>query len=297
MAAIIFVILHFIVCIVTGVLWKKERIKTRNLIFPAVVFLPVWGILLLVLEEYEERRAVLGTKEIGIEDFKIRDVKYQRISVDEGKNADITVPLEEAILVNDATVRRRLMMDVLQKGPKDHIELLQKARNSDDTELTHYATTAMLEIQGRYESGIHALSEDLRSDPSNVAILRRLRRELVQYIDSGLISGNIMLIYRRQLSEVDRQLTVLKPQNRTYAVEYLRNQMAMGMFEGIEEELKQLLERFPKEEQICDVMMEYYWQTKQGEQIKQLLAQMKKDEMYLSHEAKVRYAFWQEMES
>ena len=48
-------------------------------------------------------------------------------------------------------VRHSLMLDILHKNPNEYIAILQKARNSDDTEVTHYATTMMMEIQTEYE--------------------------------------------------------------------------------------------------------------------------------------------------
>lgn len=296
MVAVIFVVLHLIVCAGTGIGIWSGRIRTRYPIFPVVVFVPVWGILLLMLEENKAALRRRRAKEIGIESFKIQDVKYQRIEVDESKNQEITVPLEEAMLVNDASVRRRLMLDILRRNPEEYIELLQKASNAQDTELTHYATTTMMEIQGRYEAKIHALKEEVRQEPENTAVLRKYRRMLKKYIESGLITGNILDIYRRQLDEIEEQLVRQNPEKRKYVLERIENRIALGQCEGLEEELKQLAEDGGQEEEVYRVFVEYYWQTRQGDKMKELLEQMQEKNIYLTHEGKKWYEFWRERE-
>lgn len=280
-----------------GIMIKSGRIQTRSLIFPTVLCIPVWGILLLAVEMYELRRKQMGTKKIGLDSLKIVDVKYQRIEVDENQNQEITVPLEEAILVNDASVRRRLIMDILHKNPERYIELLQKTRTAEDTELTHYATTTMMEIQGKYEAQIHACRQEAMKRPDNLNVLRRYQRILTKYIDSGLISGNILDIYRSQLDEAEQLLLKLDPENRKYILEKIENQIAMGRMDGIEQELEELIQKYPKEVQVYRVFVEYYWKMHQGDRMKQLLQQMKQENLYLTHDEKQWFEFWDTRES
>lgn len=297
MIAVGFILFHLCVCAGVGVMIKSGKVQTRSLILPTVICVPVWGLLLLAVEMYELRRKQMGTRKIGLDSFKIVDVKYQRIEVDENQNQEITVPLEEAILVNDASVRRRLIMDILHKNPEQYIELLQKTRTAEDTELTHYATTTMMEIQGKYEGQIHTCRQEVEKRPDNLNALRRYQRVLKKYIDSGLISGNILDIYRSQLDEAEQLLLKQDPKNRKYILEKIENRIAMGKMDGIEQELEELLQKWPKEAQVYRVFVEYYWKMHQGDKIEQLLLQMKQENVYLTHEEKQWYEFWDTRES
>ena len=138
------VLIHLIVCIVIFLLMKQGKIKSSMVVYPAVVLVPVCGLALLVIEEYRVRNTTQKERQVGVESFKISDIRYKRIEVDDDSNETITVPLEEAISVNNASVRRKLMMDILHRNPEEYIELLQMTRTADDTELTHYATTTMM---------------------------------------------------------------------------------------------------------------------------------------------------------
>ena len=181
------VLIHLIICIVIFLLMKQGKIKSSMVVYPAVVLVPVCGLVLLVIEEYRVRNTTQKERQVGVESFKISDIRYKRIEVDDDSNETITVPLEEAISVNNASVRRKLMMDILHRNPEEYIELLQMTRTADDTELTHYATTTMMEIQNKYELEIHKLSEEIKENPRELQVLKKYRKVLLKYIDSGLI--------------------------------------------------------------------------------------------------------------
>jgi hypothetical protein len=44
------------------------------------------------------------------------------------------------------------MLDIMREDPAEFIQLLQQARLNDDIEVTHYASTAMMEFKGSSKS-------------------------------------------------------------------------------------------------------------------------------------------------
>lgn len=289
----IFIFVHIVVCMVIGVLIKSGRIQMRALIYPAVVCIPVCGLVIFLVEWYVRTKQKIKSKEVSIDKLKISDAKYQRIQVEEGELENSVVPLEEAIVVNDATVRRKLMLDILHRNPEEHIELLQKARLTDDTELTHYATTTMMEIQSNYEQRIRDLEDALEESENRVRNLRRLRRELSRYIESGMITGNILAIYRRKLGMVLEELLQSDPENKNYFLAKVENKLEQNDMVGIEAELKIALEKWPEDEKVYMLFVRYYQVTYQGEQIQQVLEDIEKNKVYLSGEGKKWFLFWQ----
>ena len=83
--------------------------------------------------------------------LKVTDTKYRRLITDTGADSETMVPLEEALIVNDAKMRRNLLLDILHRNPEEYLKTLENAMDSDDVEVTHYATTTVLEIQSEYE--------------------------------------------------------------------------------------------------------------------------------------------------
>lgn len=294
---IIIVLLHLLICILVGICFWKKKLLAKQYLFPVVVCIPLWGILLLLIEEMCERGNQKKLAEIGLDTLKIQDVKYQRIEIDEQKNQEITVPLEEAMVVNEAPVTRRLMMDILHKEPGEYIGLLQAARSAEDTELAHYATTTMLEVQGKYEEEIHRLTELLKQNPNEITTLRKCRNELSNYIDSNLLSGEILNIYQNQLDEILQKLCSFDADNPNYGIHFIENRIALGAYEGLEEKVERLLERFPEEERVYQTAVDYYWNTDQGDKIQETLSSLEQHGVYLSHEGKQWYQFWKQDET
>ena len=291
-------VIHLLLCGVIGYKIYTKQIKVRTPIYIAVVCIPVVGELLFLVDLWMDRKKKCGIREIGLEKLKLTDAKYKMIHVERDDHSEMVVPLEEAIAVNDAKTRRKLLLDILHKNPEEHIELLQRARMTDDTELTHYATTTMMEIQSGYEQVICELeqnvkeSELLEDKSDKEKVLRKLRKELETYIDSGLITGNILNIYRKKLDGVFVQLLDIEPENKAYHLGKLQNEIEQGVFEGVEDSLLTLKEKWPEDEQIYKVFVSYYATTHQGEKIQELLSEIEEKEVYLTSEGKKWFAFW-----
>ena len=288
------VLIHLIICIVIFLLMKQGKIKSSMVVYPAVVLVPVCGLVLLVIEEYRARNTKQKERQVGVESFKISDIRYKRIEVDDDSNETITVPLEEAISVNNASVRRKLMMDILHRNPEEYIELLQMTRTADDTELTHYATTTMMEIQNKYELEIHKLSEEIKENPKELQVLKKYRKVLLKYIDSGLISGKILEIYRAQLDDILRKLCEMLPENRVYFQDYIRNQIALGKNDNIDGQIMDMINRWPDEVQVYQIYVEFLWKSNRGDEIPGVLNRLKEGNVYLSSEGKAWLEFWEQ---
>src|SRR5699024_3027342 len=111
-------------------------------------------------------------------------------------------PLEEALSVNDAKTRRQLMLEILHQNPGAYVELLQQARMDDDIEVTHYASTAMMELQRDFEINLQRAEQEYEKQPDQPEKLDRCLYCLRKYIDSGLIEESILFVYRTRYAEL-----------------------------------------------------------------------------------------------
>lgn len=290
---IILILIHLTVCIAVYLLIKCGRLKSSLIILPAVAFIPVCGLIILCIEECRARKVFLSERQLGVESLKVSDVRYKRIEVDDDTDKDITVPLEEAITVNSANVRRRLMMDILHRNPEEYIDLLQMTRTAEDTELTHYATTTMMEIQNHYEAQIHEISQEYRENHADIRVLKMYRKVLLKYIESGLISGRVLEIYRKQLDDVLSELCRQLPENMSYFENYIENRIILGENTNLEAMIHEMIEKWPKEESVYRIYVEYLWNNNRGDEIWDVLEQIKNTDVYLSGRGKDWLTFWE----
>ena len=144
--AVLFLIIHTLVCLVLWTLMKLGLLPVRGHMLAVMVLVPLWGPLLVVLlcvrDQARGDVSCAGT----LESLRLKDDMRRGVVV-QGRETDAgVVPLEEALIVNDAGDRRRLMLSMLTEDPGAYLAQLQAAKLNDDVEVAHYAATAVAQI-------------------------------------------------------------------------------------------------------------------------------------------------------
>ena len=73
----------------------------------------------------------------------INEEIHRSILVPGNADEEQVIPLEEALLVNNPLQKRQLILSVLTEAPTSYYHLLQQARLNNDSEVVHYASTAL----------------------------------------------------------------------------------------------------------------------------------------------------------
>ena len=92
---------------------------------------PFWGpicVLLLTTRNALTDRAVTPP---DLEKLRINEELFRSILVENHEARETTVPLEEALIVNSAEQRRKLIFSVLNDDPMQYYDLLQQARMNE----------------------------------------------------------------------------------------------------------------------------------------------------------------------
>lgn len=288
----ILILLHIVVCIVVTFHRKHVASVRRENVMPLVYAVPFFGAVCYGVRLYEDRRHRLGGRDTDMKPKDIMKGRYQRIQVEENEQEQV-VPLEEALLVNDAKVRHSLMLDILHKNPNEYIAILQKARNSDDTEVTHYATTMMMEIQTEYEKKLQQYEKTYK-EHKDEAFLREFILFLQEFIDSGLLSGNIVTVYRKRLGSLLTDYFALRGSNKKGRLIFtaIENDLILENNEEAGELLQQAALEYPVDERLYMLYGHYYDNIRDYASFQNMLDTIRKNGIYLSHEGKEWLSFW-----
>ena len=146
-------LLLFLHLIVSAVVWFGIRtgvLKVKMYLMFLVLFVPFWGVLCVLFLHTQICAGADNVRQADVEKLKVNEERYKNIFVSQETKEQV-VPLEDALLLNEAGVRRELIMDVLNDNPGEYMELLKKARMNDDVEVVHYAITAMVELSKDYD--------------------------------------------------------------------------------------------------------------------------------------------------
>jgi len=129
--------------------------------------------------------------------YKTQDVDLQDISFSKQREKIVLppdeeieinyVPIEDALAFSDIASVRRLIIDVLKNHDRQAARGIAGAINNTDTEVSHYAATAVLDILSDFRFQLQKLLDTLEGDPEDF----RTNLEAFEYIHQ-MLAQNIM---------------------------------------------------------------------------------------------------------
>ena len=129
------IVIHVLVCVLMCVLSRVGVLRVEGRLLPFILLVPLWGPLcVLMLHTRTLMRAGEHTAP-GLEQMRVDDEERRSILVEERADFANTVPLEEALIVNDSSQRRSLVMSILNDNPSRYIDVLSQARLNEDVEV------------------------------------------------------------------------------------------------------------------------------------------------------------------
>ncbi len=291
--AVFLVILHIVICLILYLLMKAGILKCTTMVVPLMFFVPIWGLGCFIVLELRSRINPDSFEEVGIEKLKINDEIHKSILMDEDTSQGRVVPLEEALLVNDPHTRRNLMMEVMYADPGDYVGQLQEARMNDDTEVVHYAVTALTELQKEYDLQFQKMDRELTENPGDEKILNDYMVLLERYLASGLLEGNARNLQLRNYSNLLEQRL---EKNETPALwcKKIDADLKVGEYDAAYQGIQRVMELWPKDERGYLRLIQYYALVRERSGIDQVIAMIHNRGIYLTPEGRNVLQFWGE---
>ena len=291
---IFLLVIHLIVCIV--ILMRISVLKCTRMVMPLIVLVPVWGLGCLLVLELRARGKQEINEEVGIEKLKINDAIHRSIIMDEDPVEDRVVPLEEALLINDPSTRRELMMEIMYGNPDDYVRQLKGARMNDDTEVVHYAVTALTELQKEYDLKFQELDWEMEKNPKSRDILDRYLELLNRYLASGIPEGSERDLKLRTYSNMLEKKLEEEKDNLMLWKRKAEADLQIGEYELANEEIRKILEKWEKNETGYLLLIQYYSAILNRAGIDKTLAVLEKKRIHLSPEGRQAVRFWRRNE-
>ena len=294
------VVLHCVLCLAAFLLLKTGILKSGSAIMPMVFFIPVFGFGCLFILEWESHGDQESKKEVGIEKLKINDEIHRSILMEEEPARDLIVPLQEALLINDAATRRELIMDILYHDTGQYVDVLNNARRNDDVEVVHYATTAMVELQKDYEDRLQALRRAWEEDKSSQSRSGAYLQTLEAYVDSGLLEGNMkrnrMLELKELLADRISRGALAEADERSLYHRQFSNSLSLEEFGVSEACAEHVMDRWPQLEDGYLMQIQLGIHLRDPDRIGRMLELIEKRGIYLTPGARKTVEFWKKDE-
>lgn len=289
--AAVLLLIHMLVCLVLSTLVKLGMLPVRGHMLPAMVLVPLWGPLLLVLCARGE--AFGDALEDGtLESLRLSDEIRRGMQVQVREGDAGVVPLEEALIVNDPSDRRRLMLSMLTEDPDAYLAQLQAAKLNDDVEVAHYAATAVAQISKESDLKLQQLERAFKTDPSTEN-LDAYCDYLGTYLDSGLAEGRVEQIQRQQYA----RLLARRCEREDGAALRIRYATALadaGELDEAEAVTTQLVAEVPDDQEAWMLCLRLAVMRRDGEAVQQVIDAIDNQHVYLSAENREKLAFWRD---
>lgn len=289
--AAVLLLIHTLVCLVLSTLVKLGMLPVRGHMLPAMVLVPLWGPLLLVLCARGE--AFGDALEDGtLESLRLNDEIRRGMQVQVREGDAGVVPLEEALIVNDPIDRRRLMLSMLTEDPDAYLAQLQAAKLNDDVEVAHYAATAVAQISKESDLKLQQLERAFKTDPSTEN-LDAYCDYLGTYLDSGLAEGRVEQIQRQQYA----RLLARRCEREDGAALRIRYATALadaGELDEAEAVITQLVAEVPDDQEAWMLCLRLAVMRRDGEAVQQVIDAIDNQHVYLSAENRDKLAFWRD---
>ena len=288
----VYLLVHCVLCVLIYMGMRTRFLKCTEQLMPIVALVPVVGMAVCLVADYHSRFHKAGIKPIDLEELHLEknDLRLQRIETAEGE--ELVLPLEEAMSINDASTRRRLMLDILHQNPQEYIELLQEARLDEDIEVTHYASTAIMEMQRDFELSLQKAEKAFGEDSGNSEKLERYLHTLRRYIESGLVDQNVLFIYRSRYAELLRGKMSREPEDMDACLQAVDNYLYLENYSEAKALADRLVGKWPGREETWFAQIKVLQQMRDGAGIRAAAREVKRRGVYLSPEGRASLAFW-----
>lgn len=293
MLYIILLIVHLIISALVFLGIKFNILKVHKYMFFVALFMPFWGVLTVLILHFQIFFDADDQIDVGVEKLKLESELYKSVTIDETKVAANTVPIEEALVINSAEERRTIIMDVLNDNPKEYIEFLQKAGNNDDTEVVHYAVTAMVEISKENDYKLQDYERQLSLNPDDVTILEKYTDFLWSCLSQNLMQGQVEVLNRELFSTLMQKKMMLSPESITDFKRVVENELKRKNYTLASESLRNMYSLYSDREEYYLCRLNYLASLGRGEDIKALIKEIYKKQVYLSSSTKEALAFWE----
>lgn len=136
------------------------------------------------------------------------------------------IPMEEAIMINDKENLRNLLLTVLRGDIKKSINAVTKALNSSDSEASHYAASAIMDIMNEFQKTLQKFYAQMDADPNDTEVMVLYINYLSEMLGAGFLSELEEKTYIYSLQKVCERLfhadpTQLNPMHYTALISLL----------------------------------------------------------------------------
>lgn len=289
-----YLVVHLFLCLIIYIGVRTHFLMFSEQLMPIIVLVPFSGIIIAFIADYDSRLQKNGTKPISLEELHLGIEDLRLKSIETNTEKTVVIPLEEAMLVNDAETRRKLMLEILQQNPEQYLSLLQEACMDDDIEVSHYASTAIMEMQRNFELALQKAEKEYIKNSDDSEKLSIYLACMERYIQSGLIDENVLLVYKKRYSELLKKEIKFRPEEMDTYTKAIDNCIVIKNYTEAKMYSDKMVSKWPAREETWLSALKVCHIINDVAGIKNVLDEVKRRNVFLTPTGKSIIKFWEQ---
>jgi hypothetical protein len=288
------VLLYYLFCIgytVFVIRKKKENGLIKALM---ITFLPGLGYVLALYlfkprkysSSHEEQDAI---NELGIEKSQDNFNFLQPVDIESEINV---VPIQDALLLNNNKIKRKLLIHSLKENSIQNTKVLESALKNEDSETSHYAASAIMEMKRKLVNSIQELAEQLKENENDVSIMSTYSEVINRYLKSGFLDEGAYKQYLSLLSEVLEKIIASGQGKRQHYIDKINCDLDLLKFEAAAYHSDMFMEKHPNDETAYIMAMKLHYTLQNPIDLQKAMTTLKNQPVRLSAQGLSIIRFW-----
>ena len=181
-------------------IYKKEKDLTKAILGGCIILFTMgFGAMFFMLSSiYYNLVSKKLRSEVNFDDLSFSKQKKNYYNLENVEEAINKVPLEEAVMVSDKKSARRHFLSLLKDNYDTYITFINEAISDKDSEISHYAATAIVDIISRFKKSF----EEVQNTPIDEYDVEMFIVDTVEFLKSGVLSKHDFIHYADRIDQL-----------------------------------------------------------------------------------------------
>ncbi|WP_226528010.1 tetratricopeptide repeat protein [Metabacillus niabensis] len=202
------------------------------------------------------------------------------------------IPFNDALILNDNKTKRKMLIDLLKGEFLQRVDALELALQSDDSETSHYAATAVQQAKSDLLKNMRRI-EGMLASKNDLALLESYRDLIKDYTKIEFLDERTRRRYtHKYIQTIDRLLEHAPSSDAANYLEKIEAALYLAEYHLALETAEQFLTLFPGEEEAYFALMNVHYKMKNKTEFQRMIDQLRSTDIKLSPNKLNLLRFW-----
>ena len=204
-----------------------------------------------------------------------------------------TIPLSDSLTLGTVKQRRAFLVDLLKKDYMRYIRVLQKAVSNEDSETSHYAGAALMEIKKQFEELLREKDRQYSRDKENIKAMQENIGIIKKYLSSGLPDEVEKKEFSINLSYMLEQYLKKDHSCKQYFMDKINLDLELGNNKEAEEYSRDFCRYFKDDQEPYFMLLKFFFHTNNLRSMRKVVSYIRERQFRLDTRNRQLLDYWE----